>query len=384
MGPEAPQIGRRLAAIFAADAAGYSRLMGQDEAGTLRALSAARAIMDRRIAEHGGRTVNSVGDSVLAEFPSAVSAVKCAMAVQEGLAQADAESAHGPRLLFRIAVHVGDVLTSGADIYGDGINVSARLQEVAEPGGVCISDAAYSYVRKVLPVVFDDLGERTLKNIDEPVRVFAVRPAKGIEYSSPTPKLPPAPPPRQKRRTVGWTAGGIAALLAIFLVYEFAPMGDTQASQFSVAVLPFANLSGDPTQEFFSDGMTEEITSALAKVPDLHVVGRTSAFQFKGQNRDLRAIGQALSVTHLIEGSVRKAGDRLRITAQLIAVADGTHFWAENYDRQLTDVFAIQADVATAIAGALRTPLRLKPGERLLSDQTIDPESFEQYLRRRA
>jgi adenylate cyclase len=407
MGPEEPRVERRLAAIFAADVAGYSRLMGQDEAGTLRALSAARATLGCLIAEHGGRIVNSVGDSVLAEFPSAVDAVKCAMAVQQRLAEEDAEAAEGPRLPFRIAVHVGDVLPRGEDIYGDGINVCARLQEVAEPRGICISDAAYQYVRKVLPVVFDDLGERTLKNIDEPVRVFAIRAAREPGHSPPRPKPSAAPDltvaPRQaKMRKLGWIAvGGLAAAMALFLVYQFAPpdgttpaqqtgveaakaASSTPAGAIAIAVLPFVNISGDPAQEFFSDGMTEEITSALAKIPDLRVVARGSAFQFKDEKRDTRAVGRALGATHLIEGSVRREGDRVRITAQLIEASRGVNVWTESYDRQLASVFATQEDIATAIARALRMPLGLKPGERLVSSRNIDQESYQQYLRAKA
>jgi TolB-like protein/class 3 adenylate cyclase/tetratricopeptide (TPR) repeat protein len=400
MGPEETKGGRRLAAIFAADVAGYSRLMGQDEEGTLRALSAARATLDRVIADHGGRIVNTAGDSVLAEFPSAVAAVKCAMAAQEKLAQAETEATQGVHLLFRIAVHVGDVLPSGTDIYGDGINVCARLQEIAEPGGVCVSGAAYQYVRKVLSVAFDDLGERRLKNIDEPVRAFAIRAPHAAGQSRPRPKSFAAPwslqaQPRMLRWIVG---GGLAAALVIFLVYQLGmqpgaiPARTTgveaakteavsPATAISLAVLPFVNLSGDPGQEFFSDGMTEEIITALARIPDLRVVARGSASQFKGERRDMRAVGQALGATHLIEGSVRRAGTRVRITAQLVRANDGVNAWVGSYDRELTDVFAIQEEIATAVAGALRMPLGLRPGETLVSNRAIDPESYEQYLR---
>jgi adenylate cyclase len=344
---EEPHVGRRLAAIFAADVAGYSRLMGQDEAGTVRALSAARARLGSLIDAHGGRLVNTVGDSALAEFPSAVDAVKCAMAAQEKRVQADGAPAEVPRLSFRIAVHVSDVLPSGTDIYGDGVNVCARLQEIAEPGGICVSGAAYQYVRKVIPVPFDDLGERMLKNIDEPVRVFAIRAADGMGHSPPHPKHTAAP----------FAAGEIA-----------------------IAVLPFINMSGDASQDFFSDGMTEEITSALAKVPNLQVIARTSAFQFKGKNQDVRAVGQTLGVSHLIEGSVRRADERVRITAQLVCAGDGRHLWSESYDRRLTDIFAIQEDIAHAIAAALRAPLGLEPGGRLVPNRTRDLESYQQYL----
>jgi adenylate cyclase len=405
MGPDEARVGRRLAAIFAADVAGYSRLMGQDEAGTMRALSAARASLGRFIPEYGGRLVNTVGDSVLAEFPSAVDAVKCAIAVQARRAEADAEAVEGPRLRFRIAVHVGDVMPSGTDIFGDGINVCARLQEVAEPGGICISGAAYHYVCKTLPVAFGDLGEKTLKNIDVPVRVFAIRP-QGTGHSPPRPKPSATPdlpvPPRQaKTRTLGWIAAGGVAVLAIFLLYQFAMQPATTTAQptgveaaradasstagvTSIAVLPLANLSGDVNQEFFSDGMTDEITTALTKIPNLRVVGRTSAFQFKGQNRDVRAISEALQARYVIDGSVRRVGDRVRVTAQLIQADNGVNLWADNYDRELTDVFVIQEEIAQAIASALRVPLGLRQGESLIPSRTSNLESYQDYLRAKA
>lgn len=374
--------------------------MGQDEAGTVRSLSAARATLDRLITEHGGRVVNSVGDSVLAEFASAVDAVQCAIVAQESLAEADAKATEGPRLLFRIAVHVGDVMPRGMDIFGDGINVCARLQEVAEPGGICISGAAYQYVCKALKVAFDDLGERTLKNIDEPVRVFAVRATKQ-EQQSPSPlNFQDVQGGRHQAKTRGWiAASGIAAAMGLFVLYQFAmpsatttahtgveavrAASATPAGAVSVAVLPFTNLSGDASQEFFSDGITEEITTALAKVPDLRVVARTSAFEFKGKNINIRTMGKQLGATHLIEGSVRKAGNRLRITAKLIGADAGVDIWSENYDREFNDIFAIQEDIAQAIAAALRMPLGLRPGERLISNRSIDPESYQEFLRAR-
>jgi len=385
---------RRLAAILAADVAGYSRLMGQDEVGTLRALSAARATLSRLITEHGGRVVNTVGDSALAEFPSVVDAVQCAIAVQDKLADESALPGEGSHLQFRIAVHVGDVMPSGRDIFGDGINVCARLQELAEPGGICISGAAYQYVRKALKVAFDDLGERTLKNIDEPVRAFAIRGTKGAEQSRPDLEVFVAPAPaKAKARRLGWVAaGGLAAAMALFLLYPFISQTGTTAQQESagpegaiaIAVLPFANLSGDPNEEFFSDGMTEEITAALARIPDLPVVARTSAFQFKGQNQNVKTIGGELGATHLIEGSVRKVGNRVRITAQLVRAGDGLNLWSENYDRQLTDIFVIQDDIARAIAAALRMPLGLRTGENPVTSRTQDPTSYDDYLRARA
>ena len=291
---------RRLAAILAADVAGYSRLMSADETGTLRALSAHREVLDRLIAEHGGRIANTAGDSVLAEFPSVVDAVQCAVVVQDQLAASNNGIPEYDRLRFRIGVHLGDVLVRGSDILGDAVNISARLQSLAEPGGVCISGAAYDYVRKSLPMTYADLGPQAVKNIEEPVRAFLVGPVG----SEPAPSSPSTQP------------------------FRALPLPDKP----SLAVLPFANLSGDPEREYLADGITDEIITALAKVRWFFVIAGNSSFTFKGRATDTKQVGRDLGVRYVLEGSVRQAGQRLRITGQLIEAETGSHLWADRYE----------------------------------------------------
>jgi adenylate cyclase len=263
------KVERRLAAIFAADVAGYSWLMNQDEIGTLRTLAAHREIMDRLIAEHGGRVANTAGDSVLAEFPSVVDAVQCAADLQIALAQSNQSLSEERRLLFRIGIHVGDVMVRGGDLLGDGVNIAARLQSLAEPGGICISEAAHGYVRKSMPLTFADLGPQKVKNIEEPVRVYAVKP----------PSSPPV-----------WAAS-----------VQLLPLPDKP----SIAVLPFINMSGDPEQNYFADGIVEEVLSALSRVRSFFVISRSSTFTYKGKTVDPRQVGRELGVRYILEGSVR-------------------------------------------------------------------------------
>jgi adenylate cyclase len=282
MPPHEQRLERRLAAILAADVAGYARLMSTDETGTLRALAAHREIMDRLIAEHGGRIANTAGDSVLAEFPSVVDAVRCAVGVQDQLAAADDGTPDHDRLRFRIGVHLGDVLVKGSDILGEAVNISARLQALAEPGGVCISGAAYDHVRKALPLTYADLGPQAVKNIEEPIRAYLVGP---VASDAATPNPPPQP-------------------------FRALPLPDKP----SLVVLPFTNLSGDPEQEYLADGITDEIITALAKVRWFFVIAGNSSFTFKGRAVDTKHVGRDLGVRYVLEGSVRKAGQRLRIT----------------------------------------------------------------------
>jgi adenylate cyclase len=281
----AERIDRQLAAIFAADVAGYSRLMSADEAGTLKALTEQRVIMDRLIATHAGRIANTAGDSVMAEFPSVVDAVQCAVDVQQELASRNNGRAAAPRLDFRIGVHVGEVMRKDGDIFGDGVNIAARLQDLADPGGLCISGSAHEYVRKSLPIAFTDRGPQSLKNIPEPVRVFALAPG------------------RAQGAAASFDAGRCALALP---------------GRPSIAVLAFANLSGDPEQEYLADGIADEILTALSRFRELFVIARTSSFTYKGKAVDVRQIGRELGVRYVLEGSVRKAGGRLRITGQLI------------------------------------------------------------------
>src|SRR4051812_15894039 len=321
--PNEQRVERRLAAIFAADVAGYSRLMSQDEAGTLRALAAAREVMDGLIRDHGGRIANTAGDSVLAEFPSAVDAVHCAVTVQEKLAEASAGEPEDRPLQFRIGVHVGDVVVRGGDLLGGGVNVAARLEGFAEPGGIAISGAAHGYVRNALPLAYTDLGEQQVKNIDEPVRAYAVKHASAPAPGSTTLPKPPLPVPEKP----------------------------------SIAVLPFTNMSDYPEQEYFADGIAEDIITTLSHISSLLVIARNSTFAYKGKARDLRHVGRELGVRYILEGSVRRSGDRIRVTAQLVDASDGSHVWAERYDRPLADVFDIQDELTREIVTALRVAL---------------------------
>src|SRR5262249_44970492 len=307
------RVERRLAAILSADVAGYSRLMGVDEVGTLASLRAhRREIVDPAIAAHKGRIVKTTGDGMLVEFASAVDAVTCAVAVQEKMA---GQAAEGPLIQFRFGINIGDIIIDGDDIFGDGVNVAARVENECEPGGVCLSDDVYRQVRNKSSFDFDDLCERKLKNIDRPIRLYAVR------------------------------QSGVAALKSLGATL---PLPDKP----SIAVLAFQNMSGDPEQEHFADGIAEDIITALSKSRWLFVIARNSSFAYKGRSVDVKQIGRELGVRFVLEGSVRKSGSRVRITAQLIDATTGTHLWAERYDRDLTDIFAVQDEITQSVAAA--------------------------------
>jgi adenylate cyclase len=312
---------RRLAAILAADIAGYSRLMGADEVGTLAALKAhRREIVDPTIAQHHGRIVKTTGDGMLVEFASAVDAVTCAVAVQEKMAD---QTGEGPRIQFRVGINIGDIIIDGDDIFGDGVNLAARVENECEPGGVCLSSGAFDQVRGKTSLAFDDLGEKSLKNIDRPVRLYAVRSAA---FS-----------------TKATAAVGDKPL----------PLPDKP----SIAVLPFQNMSGDPEQEYFVDGLVEEIITALSRFKSLFVIARNSSFSYKGKSPDIRQVGRDLGVRYVLEGSVRKAVGKVRITGQLIDAVTGAHIWADRFERDLTDVFALQDEVTVAVVSAIQPKL---------------------------
>jgi adenylate cyclase len=338
---------RRLAAIFAADVAGYSRLIGTDEEGTLARLMAhRRELIDRKIAEHQGRIVKTTGDGVLAEFASPVKALRCAIEVQHGMAERNADVPQGERIEFRIGINLGDVIVDDDDIYGDGVNVAARLENIAEPGAVYISRAVRDFVNEAPELALEDLGEQPLKNIAKPVQVFRI-PAPD-RAPSPTQAAAPAVPHKP-----------------------------------SIAVLPFTNMSGDAEQEYFSDGMTEDLITDLSKISALFVIARNSSFAYKGRSVKVQEIGRDLGVRFVLEGSIRKAGNRVRITAQLIDVASGGHLWAERFDRDLTDIFATQDEVVEKIVGALAVKLRQGEAQRLRRRGTSSLEAYETWLRAR-
>ncbi len=331
---------RRLAAILAADVVGYSRLMGEDETGTLDRLKFLRKeLVQPKIKERKGRVVKLMGDGLLAEFPSVVEAVQCAVEIQQSMIGREVDLPDERRLRLRIGVNLGDIIVEGSDIYGDGVNVAARLEGLAEPGGICISGKVYEEVKKKLPAAFEDLGEQEVKNIREPVRVYRWTGAA----ADPMPG----------------TAGAEGAL----------PLPDKP----SIAVLPFTNMSGDPEQEYFSDGITEDIITELSRFRSLFVIARNSSFTYKGRAAKVQDIGKELGVQYVVEGSVRKAGNRVRVTAQLVEAASGNHLWAERYDRDLEDIFAVQDEivqtVVATVAGRLQDVgaehARRKPTENL-------------------
>src|SRR5438270_1667757 len=313
------RVQRRLAAILAADVAGYSRLMGADEEGTLAALKELRRdFADPKIKEHRGRIVKTTGDGLLVEFASVVDAVRCAVEVQREMAARNAGVPEDRRVQFRIGINLGDIIKDGRDIYGDGVNVAARLEALAEPGGICVNRVVRDQVRDKLDFGFEDAGEQRVKNIARPLRVYHVRP--------------------------GQVAGEAMSAAQPLLALPDKP---------SLAVLPFTNMSGDPEQEFVSDGIAEDVISALSHYPLLFVIARNSTFTYKGRAVDVKQVGRELGVRYVLEGGVRKAGNRIRVTAQLIEAETGNHVWANRYDRDLADIFAVQDEITHALTTAL-------------------------------
>ena len=313
------RVQRRLAAILAADVAGYSRLMGADEEGTLAALKELRReLADPKIKEHRGRIVKTTGDGLLVEFASVVDAVRCAVEVQQEMAERNVGVPEEQRIQFRIGINLGDIIKDGRDIYGDGVNVAARLEALAEPGGICVNRVVRDQVRDKLDFAFEDAGEQRVKNIARPLRVYHVRPGQLADEEMSAAQPPLALPDKP-----------------------------------SLAVLPFTNMSGDPEQEFVSDGIAEDVISALSHYPSLFVIARNSTFTYKGRAVDVKQVGRELGVRYVLEGGVRKAGNRIRVTAQLIEAETGNHVWANRYDRDLADIFAVQDEITHALTTAL-------------------------------
>ena len=335
---------RRLTAILAADVVGYSRLMGANESGTLAALKSLRKdLADPKIAEHNGRIVKLTGDGMLVEFPSVVSAVACAVDIQSAMRVRNV-STSGERIEFRIGINLGDIIVEEGDIFGDGVNVASRLESIAPVGGIAVSQSVRDHVGKRLGLTFEDMGERRLKNIEAPVRVYNIaldRPSGDGTASA----------PRQERP--------------------------------SVAVLPFVNMSGDPEQEYFSDGITEDIITDLSKVSGLFVVARNTVFTYKGKPIEVPEVAKRLGVNFILEGSVRKAGSRVRVTGQLISAKDGGHVWADRYDRDLTDIFAIQDEITHAIVEQLKVKLLPQEKKNIAQAPTDNVEAYTYYLRGR-
>ena len=341
------RVERRLAAILAADVAGYSRLTGLDEEGThVRLRERLRGLADPKISEHRGKVVKHTGDGVLAEFGSVVDAVRCAIEVQRGMAEQNATMPQVKRIEFRIGIHVGDIIVDDNDIFGDGVNIAARLEGIAEPGGVCISDDARRQVRGKVDFAFEDMGPQNLKNIVEPMRAWRLR--MNASGSAAAPIEPPAE--------------------------------STQALALpdkpSIAVLPFENMSGDPEQEYFADGMVEEIITALSRFKGLFVIARNSSFTFKAKAVDVKEVGRRLGVRYVLEGAVRKASEKVRITAQLIDAVTGAHIWADRFERDLTDVFTLQDEVTIAVVSTIQPKLFQAEVEMATRRR---PENFTAY-----
>ncbi len=335
---------RKLAAIFSADVKGYSRLMGDDEVATIHTLTSFREVMASSIQRHDGRVVDSPGDNILAEFASVVKAVQCAVEIQQELRTRNVELPEHRKMHFRIGINLGDVIIEGERIYGDGVNIAARLESLAEGGGICISGTVYDQIENKLPQGYDYLGEKTVKNIKRPVRVYRVL----IEGDA------------------------VVSEVQRNLVLPDKP---------SIAVLPFVNMSQDPEQEYFSDGITEDIITDLSKISGLFVIARNSVFTYKGKSIQVGQIGQELGVRYVLEGSVRKAGNRVRITAQMVDAGTDYHLWAERYDREVQDIFALQDEVTQKIVAALEVKLGKDEQKRLIHNETENLEAYDYYLR---
>jgi TolB-like protein/class 3 adenylate cyclase len=342
---------RRLAAVLAADVAGYSRLMGRDEERTLANLKSLRkTLVDPAIAAHRGRIVKTTGDGMLVEFASAVDAARCAVEVQRSMAGQNAIVPQDTRIEFRIGIHVGDIIIDDNDIFGDGVNIAARLEGIAEPGGVCVSDDTHRQIRGKVDIAFDDMGSQSLKNIAEPMRAWGLQ----IDKNSPS--------------TTKKTEVEIAQPLAL-------------PDKPSIAVLPFQNMSGDPEQEYFADGMVEDIITALSRFKSLFVIARNSSFTYKGKAIDIKQVGRELGVRYVLEGSVRKSGARLRITGQLIDATTGAHLWADKFEGELQEVFDLQDNVATSVVGAIAPRLIQADVERAKRKSPENWDSYDFYLR---
>jgi len=398
---------RRLAAILAADVVGYSRLMGADEEGTHERLRAhLRELVDPKIVEHRGRTVKNTGDGLLAEFPSVVDAVRCAVEVQRGMVDRESEEREERRIRLRIGVNLGDVIVDGGDIYGDGVNIAARLEGLAAPGGICVSGTVRDHIGDRLPYRFEDMGEQSVKNIARPVRAYSLRPEGAAT------QLPPGSPTRRSGRARTVIGTVVAAVLVVVCVAWWfwptpmflfragkptdqatasaTPMPATPAAtsisqplvapRLSIVVLPFANLSDDPEQQYFADGITEDLTTDLSRIADMFVISRNTAFSYRNKPINTKQIGRELGVRYVLEGSVRRSGNQIRITAQLIDAETDAHLWAERFDGDTTDLFAVQDLVTSRIA--------LTRGSELLRAEVArpiqHPDAFDYILRGRS
>ena len=350
---------RRLAAILAADVVGYSRLMGEDEAGTAKIVRERREAATPIVRAFGGRLVKTMGDGVLLEFPSIVAAVECAILIQQMMAERNAALPEAKRILYRVGVNLGDVLVEGDDILGDGVNVAARLEGICEPGGVCIAGSAYEHVGGRIEAEFAEIGDQNLKNIARPVHAYALSPkaiaAARIEAPESIGAAPASPPPAPDRR---------------------------EPPRLSLVVLPFANIGGDASQEYFVDGITENLTTDLSLIRGSFVIGRHTAFTYKGKAVDLKQLGRELNVRYVLEGSVQRGGSRMRVNVQLIDAESGAHLWAERFEKPLADLFVLQDDIVARLANTLNAQLVVVEARR--AEQAPTPDSMDLYFQGRA
>jgi adenylate cyclase len=389
------RIKRRLTAILSADVAGYSRLMGVDEEGTLAQLKEhRRALVDPKITEHRGRIVKTTGDGMLVEFASVVDALRCALEVQRGMVEQNVEVPQEKRIEFRVGINVGDIIIDGDDIYGDGVNVAARLEQIAPPGGICLSEDAYRQVRGKLEILIADTGEQKLKNISNPVRVYRIEPSSAAAAEV------PAPPTHARRRSQLWlgaTALMVAAAALAAITWFTVPRAPYEAPQIAqpsrpiaasaipvIAVLPFANQTGQDSQDYFADGITEEVINALGRFNILRVIGWNAVSRYKKRLPTQEEITSEFGASYLVGGSVRHSGARVRIAAQLTQSRDGTVMWTDHFDGELADVFEFQDAIARRIAGTLAASITLVEGQRQLDHPRPNPTAFDLVLRARA
>jgi adenylate cyclase len=382
---------RKLTAILSADVKGYSRLMGEDEEATVRTITAHRKVITTVIEKYRGRVVDSPGDNILAEFASVVDAVQSAVEIQEVVRAKNAELPEDRRMEFRIGINLGDVIQEGERIYGDGVNIAARVEGLADPGGICISGSAYEQIENKLALGYEYLGEHTVKNIVKPIRVYRV----------PTGPKPAVQVTEEGKPALRWQRAALAVMIALLVVaggvaiwksYRPSTSPPTEVASVekmafplpekpSIAVLPFANLSGDPSQDYLSDGTTENIITALSKISNLFVIARNSAFTYKGKTVKIQQIAEDLGVRYVLEGSVQKAGERVRINAQLVDGLTGLHIWAERYDRKISDIFALQDDITNQVVTALEVKLTEGEAARVSRRQTDNTEAYELFRR---
>jgi adenylate cyclase len=396
---------RRLAAILAADVAGYSRLMGGDEEGTLERLKAhRRELVDPKIKEHRGRIVKTTGDGMLVEFPSVVDAVRCAAEMQRAMVDRNSDVPEDKRITFRIGINLGDVIIDGDDIYGDGVNIAARLEALAEPGGICISRVVRDQVRDKLPYPFEDMGEQSVKNIARPVRAY-VLPAAAVA-STPLVEVPPQPDPKRRGFSPHRAAIAVSVVAAVGIgmaawwVWPHrdsptvsaqtpaaaspqipATVSSTPTPRLSIVVLPFANLSNDPDQEYFADGITDDLTTDLSRIADSFVIARNTAFTYKGKAVDVKQIGRDLGVRYVVEGSVRRAGDQVQVNVQLIDAESGAHIWADRFETDRRNLAEAQSEITGRLARTVNLELVRDSGRRIELERAADPDARDLVMR---